>query len=1090
MNRTVKSLLARTALRKTNRPMRARLKLESLEAREVPATFFAVGTDVGGGQVKIFDSATRALKQTVNPFGNTYIGGVRLAVADVTGDGISDLIAAMASGNRVRVYNGVNFRPLNGTLGNFTAFSTTESNGVFVAAGDVNNDGRADIVVGSDGPNSAKVKVFSGANGQLIQDLDVSDLNAVNGVRVAAGDVTGDGRADIVVTGGAGSSSRICVIDSSNWSKTWDFFAFDAANRAGVHLAVGDVSGDGYADIVTGGGDSGWVKVFSGKDSSSFSNLEVFPAHSGGVRVGVVDADQDGRLDIIAAQGPSGGQVRLLAAAKGMQATAAPLATLTPFPTFLGGTFVAGDSRSAGGGGGMSLLSDPPEVEITDVIHTIEGLNQPFVAGFTITRTGDLSELCYVRYNLGGTATYGQDYTTPSSITFGPGISTVGFAIDSSAPYNDTLLEPTETVTLTLLPSDGSPSSNYVLGDEIVRALILVDNDAPPPNIPAPCGCGGNVVETGPGVPVGAVDSENLVDGNLADGNIAVGATDLLSIGFGGEMGYDRRYVVHPGYNSNEIAGARTILTGMPYMLRNPTPDYPGPMAVVAGTDTLFFDGTTPRHYRGESLNYYIVEQGYMLKDAYKVGDTAGNVTHFWAWGNGIPSAQRGQFKSRTDADGNTIDATYDSSGVLTELTRTGTSGGQTVTESLLLSYSSGKVATATLRRKVGAGSWSTIQSTAYTYSNGNLTLAELKDAAGTVIDRWYYRYNVNDLLSYAFGPDSYEQLTAAYPDPTGATDTQVGPYAELFLQYDYLRRVTWVGKQGNGASSSGGIGETELDYYTSPFADGYNTWRTRVQETLPDGNLRINYLNFAGQSILTIERDFTTEQEWKTAREFDSAGRLLQTATAGAVTGYDPTIGNLGLTFTTKVIETTSYYTSTTATASTPGGVAGRVYQTFIKRGASGTPILQSTMQYFSRTDGSITIYPVANVTQYRNTDGTGGQTTSYAYTWFSGTIQPESVTTTLPVVTTAQNGSGSANSSVFVSDARGRTIWEKDEAGYINYYEYDDVTGGTLKTIRDVDTTQTSTFSNLPSGWSTPSGGGLHLTSTFVPLPKTLAV
>ena len=82
------------------------------------------------------------------------------------------------------------------------------------------------------------------------------------------------------------------------------------------------------------------------------------------------------------------------------------------------------------------------------------------------------------------------------------------------------------------------------------------------------------------------------------------------------------------------------------------------------------------------------------------------------------------------------------------------------------------------------------------------------------------------------------------------------------------------------------------------------------------------------------------------------------------------------------------------------------------------------------------ITIYPVANVTQYRNTDGSGDQTTTYAYTWFSGAIQPESVTTTLPTVTTAQNGSNSANSSIVVSDARGRMIWSKDEAGYINYF------------------------------------------------------
>jgi RHS repeat-associated protein len=57
---------------------------------------------------------------------------------------------------------------------------------------------------------------------------------------------------------------------------------------------------------------------------------------------------------------------------------------------------------------------------------------------------------------------------------------------------------------------------------------------------------------------------------------------------------------------------------------------------------------------------------------------------------------------------------------------------------------------------------------------------------------------------------------------------------------------------------------------------------------------------------------------------------------------------------------------------------------------------------------------------------------------------------------------------------------VWMKDEAGFISYTLYDQATGAVIKTISDVDTTQTGTFANLPSGWTTPSGGGLHQTST----------
>ena len=66
-------------------------------------------------------------------------------------------------------------------------------------------------------------------------------------------------------------------------------------------------------------------------------------------------------------------------------------------------------------------------------------------------------------------------------------------------------------------------------------------------------------------------------------------------------------------------------------------------------------------------------------------------------------------------------------------------------------------------------------------------------------------------------------------------------------------------------------------------------------------------------------------------------------------------------------------------------------------------------------------------------------------------------------------------------MSSSRGRPIWLKDEAGFLTYLSWDDVTGGLLKVIEDVDTTQTSTFANLPSGWSIPTGGGLHLTTSY---------
>src|SRR5689334_8549915 len=108
--------------------------------------------------------------------------------------------------------------------------------------------------------------------------------------------------------------------------------------------------------------------------------------------------------------------------------------------------------------------------------------------------------------------------------------------------------------------------------------------------------------------------------------------------------------------------------------------------------------------------------------------------------------------------------------------------------------------------------------------------------------------------------------------------------------------------------------------------------------------------------------------------------------------------------------------------------------------------------MTYIKNTAGGIDFFNLAAQTQYRNDNGTGGETTSFAYTYLSGTNQIASAVTTLPAVTTTENGSNSANTATVVSDAFGRPVWSKDEAGFINYVAYDNLTGSVVKAITDV--------------------------------------
>ncbi len=260
--------------------------------------------------------------------------------------------------------------------------------------------------------------------------------------------------------------------------------------------------------------------------------------------------------------------------------------------------------------------------------------------------------------------------------------------------------------------------------------------------------------------------------------------------------------------------------------------------------------------------------------------------------------------------------------------------------------------------------------------------------------------------------------------------------------------------------------------------------------ETLPDGNTNTVYTNAYGQTMLLAYTDTTASQTWITYDHFNGTGQTDYEAEPSAVSGYNDTYADLVhfvsgnaayLNDSTGLINVTTYYTDSTATDTTTGSALGYESGTSVKQGETGTAVALTATDYFTRTVGSISQAEVADQTQYRNTNGTGGETTSYAYTWQSGTFSPASITTTLPTVTTAENGPNSATSVVTVMDSKGRPIWSKDQGGFLTYTEYDNTTGAVTKQIVDVDTTQTSTFANLPSGWSTPSGGGLQLTTTY---------
>ena len=312
---------------------------------------FAAGSDRGFGSVQLYNP-DGSLRFTAAPFGPTFAGGVRTVAADFNRDGVADLVAGTGPGGptRVVILDGVTQDVLFST----DPFEAAFTGGVYVAAGDLDGDGRADLIVTPDEGGGPRVQVYGGAGlAKLADFFGIDDASFRGGARAALGDVNADGYADLVVSAGFGGGPRVALFDGRSVAGGGrakladDFFLFEQALRNGAFVAVGDVDGDGYGDLVGGGGPGGGPRVYAlaGRDLLAGTSrvLANFFAgnveNRGGVRVAVKDLDGDTRADVVVGDGTGAGS-RVTAYGGAALTAGAAMLGFDAFPGQLAGVFV------------------------------------------------------------------------------------------------------------------------------------------------------------------------------------------------------------------------------------------------------------------------------------------------------------------------------------------------------------------------------------------------------------------------------------------------------------------------------------------------------------------------------------------------------------------------------------------------------------------------------------------------------------------------------------------------------------------------------------------------------------------------------
>ena len=247
----------------------------------------------------------------VAPSGYSGLFGASVASAgDLNGDGYADVVVGASGNGGAFVFLGSPSGPSTTSIALVLPIDAANNGRSVASAGDVNGDGFADVIIGAPSTTNGAAYLYLGAAAGVSvtpQEIDApilqqEELYFATSV-ASAGDVNGDGYADVVVGsayGGAQYSNAFLYMGGAGGLSTTPILLPHGTTGS----TAGDVNGDGFADVVLGALGLSGVGAYvyyggAGGLSLSPETLAGSPTSYGDVATGGGDVNGDGFADIL-----------------------------------------------------------------------------------------------------------------------------------------------------------------------------------------------------------------------------------------------------------------------------------------------------------------------------------------------------------------------------------------------------------------------------------------------------------------------------------------------------------------------------------------------------------------------------------------------------------------------------------------------------------------------------------------------------------------------------------------------------------------------------------------------------------------------